>query len=1186
MQYKDFISIDRQFETAVNLGLDLNKLDKLEEYIPTDASTSILKEYLKDITEATQDKASVLIGPYGKGKSHLILILCALVGMNRDKSENIVTLRKLVDNISKQDKEVAELANNLLEKRKRLIPVVINGGYGDLQQTFLVALKEALERESIQGIIPKTYYEVAIETIKKWKDSYVDTYQVFKEKLKSSGYTVEEFIELIGNYNKSAYELFSKLHIQVCAGSIFNPMISMDIISVYKAVNHELLSYGYDGIFVVFDEFSKFLENTKLHSPGELKILQDFAEFTNRKESKIYLICITHKPIGNYAKGLSQERIMAYRTIEGRFKEIYFVSSSEQNYSLIKNSIKRDDKKFKEYVEENKEFFEKLKDKTAEVGIFPQGNVELNTIVEGCFPLHPMTTFMAIRVSELVAQNERTLFTFLASHQKNTLRTFIETNSRNNAMLTMDRIYDYFREGIKKELSNESIATVYLQAENILRCDLSSKQKKVIKCIALINMINQPNVIQATEKILKTAINESEQTFEQVKNELIRSHYIYQRKSDGVFIFLNNNTVNVNTRIQEYKQIKVKTINRKDILSRIINLGYTLPKAYNDEFEMIRYFKNIFITAKEIQFIKNVDDYLLEQHCDGIIGYLIYDDLDELNDVRQKIENLKDSRLIIQIPQKAFMLDDYLKEYQAISILKEDKEFIENDIPILEELAMHEQDILILIQNSIKEHWNIENQYNRWLNAGNSIEAPLTAKEMSGILSEICRRTYTKTPIIASELINKQNISGAITSARNKLLQNILDGSELSVKGNSPDITITRATITNKGIIKKSFQDIEDEGLKSALKEIKEFFEKSIDNIQNIGELYHKLQSAPFGMRKGIIIIYITLYLKENMDNIIIYNQLKEEELNLDTLKAMDKQPENYNIRLEKETSDRIGYIMELANIFQLETESISFYWQCKLIVDKMKNWFRGLPKYSRELKGEVVKETCLLEFRKQLMRIDINPRQFLFEIIPQIICRNDDLYECAQIINKAKVISENSFSLLMQELIDQVKEIFQSGYKGELTGAIKTWYLQLDRSIEQLVLTTQAGKVFNTIKNINSHDEKAILTQLGYIITGLQIGDWTEETVGVFIQQLKNVLQEIESITCREDSVEMQDEMRLSIDKGSKKIQKLIRLNEMTPLGETLMTNIVDILDEYGSSVESSEKMQVLITVLEQLIQ
>ena len=79
MRLSDLIKIDNRFEKAINLGLDLNSQEKIDHYIPTRSAMNILGDYIDSVHVFSGNRARVLIGPYGKGKSHLLLILLAIL---------------------------------------------------------------------------------------------------------------------------------------------------------------------------------------------------------------------------------------------------------------------------------------------------------------------------------------------------------------------------------------------------------------------------------------------------------------------------------------------------------------------------------------------------------------------------------------------------------------------------------------------------------------------------------------------------------------------------------------------------------------------------------------------------------------------------------------------------------------------------------------------------------------------------------------------------------------------------------------------------------------------------------------------------------------------------------------------------------------------------------------------------
>ena len=49
--YSDYLSINKNFQSSVNLELDLGKENKIEEYIPTTDICDVLKKYIKTTLE-------------------------------------------------------------------------------------------------------------------------------------------------------------------------------------------------------------------------------------------------------------------------------------------------------------------------------------------------------------------------------------------------------------------------------------------------------------------------------------------------------------------------------------------------------------------------------------------------------------------------------------------------------------------------------------------------------------------------------------------------------------------------------------------------------------------------------------------------------------------------------------------------------------------------------------------------------------------------------------------------------------------------------------------------------------------------------------------------------------------------------------------------------------------------------
>ena len=63
------ISVSSGFQYSVNIAYDLHDDNKLKNFIPTRSSLLLLENILHSTNDNSTDRARILVGAYGKGKS-------------------------------------------------------------------------------------------------------------------------------------------------------------------------------------------------------------------------------------------------------------------------------------------------------------------------------------------------------------------------------------------------------------------------------------------------------------------------------------------------------------------------------------------------------------------------------------------------------------------------------------------------------------------------------------------------------------------------------------------------------------------------------------------------------------------------------------------------------------------------------------------------------------------------------------------------------------------------------------------------------------------------------------------------------------------------------------------------------------------------------------------------------------
>lgn len=335
--FNGYIDVAKGFQTSVNIAYDLNNAEKVRGFIPTQSSLDVIEDVLLSTADNATQRARMLIGAYGRGKSHIILVLMALLS-KKDKT----LFPSLLEKMKEANKDLYEFSLNYLNRTEKLLPIIVRGSNSSLSSSFLNALQLTLSEDNLSDVMPETHFQAAITAIEIWKREFKDTYNKFSKAL---GKPVDQFILALQEFDVASYDKFTELYPKLTSGSTFNPFLGFDVVDLYENVAQKLKTKGYSGVYVVYDEFSKYLESSIANATiSDIKLLQDFAEKCSRSgNSQMHLLLICHKDIANYIDdGLPKEKIDGWRGVSGRFKHINLHNNYAQMYEIISAVIKKE----------------------------------------------------------------------------------------------------------------------------------------------------------------------------------------------------------------------------------------------------------------------------------------------------------------------------------------------------------------------------------------------------------------------------------------------------------------------------------------------------------------------------------------------------------------------------------------------------------------------------------------------------------------------------------------------------------------------------------------------------------------------------------------------------------------------------------------------------------------------------
>ena len=187
----EMISVASGFQYSVNIGYDLNDGGKQKNFIPTQSALRLLEEILLSTATSSSERARILIGAYGKGKSHIVLTILSIL-----LKKDLALFEKLLPKLS-ENPRLFQLVQNYYESDNKILPVVITGSNTSLTQAFLLALQRVLSENDLLDVMPETNYRAAISAIERWQANFPDTYRQLESALDEP---VSELITKLKNW--------------------------------------------------------------------------------------------------------------------------------------------------------------------------------------------------------------------------------------------------------------------------------------------------------------------------------------------------------------------------------------------------------------------------------------------------------------------------------------------------------------------------------------------------------------------------------------------------------------------------------------------------------------------------------------------------------------------------------------------------------------------------------------------------------------------------------------------------------------------------------------------------------------------------------------------------------------------------------------------------------------------------
>ena len=1172
MKYSELITKRKQYKYSANICFDLENENRLSGFIPNVTTTEILKEYLYGII---QDKAGVhsriLYGSYGTGKSHLLTVLCALLGHINTNGE---AFDLFIESITKYDDDFADFIKEFAKNAKPYLVVPVYSDFSDFDKCISYSMKKELEKKGLEICFKNTFYE-ALDLIAKWEDGEASKTRLDEvcNKLKVD---ISDFKNQLKTFVPSSEKVFNLIFKEMTYGATFVSETGSLIDNLNQA--NEAIKDEYQGIVFVFDEFGRYIEDN-----GEtikVKTIQDFAEYCDHSDYENHLILVSHKQLSLYTDKMKKELSDEWKKIEGRFKATSINVKYDQCLSLIPHIIpktKKWDTFKKRYERDLNALYEEAWDFKGFL-LPPEGGNPF----EGGFPLHPITLYALDRLSKKVAQNERTFFTYLASDEENSLFAQIDKLKDDRFhFVGLDLIYDYFEENIMSYRAND-IYVMYKKLQYALNKlgeeNTDSAEVKILKTIAVINIISDSAVLASNRVTLCHVIDEDDEVISSAIDALEKKKIIKFMRQYGYYDFLDSSIYDLDSMIEE----KIGSINDEMVVN-ILNDEFTdfviYPHRYNAKYHMNRIMIPVFAYRNELSkktFVRSMPDYY-----DGIVAFVLDADysLNEYSEVE-----LPD-RMLMLVNNNPKQIINEVKRYIATKLLYSQREELKKDDPTVEkELQLYLEEEQAILSELVSNWRKIKGSDITVVFDGHEEEVKSEA-ELTECASQIMLSAYKKTIIVNNDLINKNKVSGAIRLSRSKLLDNMLNGIDVmnGCTPLSPEHNIVRALLVKNGMyddgipVKLNYIDGEVSG--DAVKHvIQKYIKKAKKAPVSVNELYEELKKPPYGLRDGYMSLLLAYELSQYENISLSFHGADRDYSSEEFLKAFEN-PEDYSIFICNWSEEQEKYISDLEELYgkYLNRKTKN---RLKELLGAMNTHFASLTKSA--LTTDKYVSPKAKQYRDILSISYKDYNSFFFEVLPKL---DSDYGTLVVQLRTIKAELERVPELQMSDVDKLIRNVFDIGRDETISKWLFDKYENEWAAKAHKVFDYHTNAFLEFVRNNNAQKEDvAVIQDLANVITGFGVDYWNDSKIEDFEEILRKVFAQLEGYTVKDELSD--DEVKIVIQTGGEELRTTqFDKQDLSSNGQIMFNKMKATISNFGESISQEEKMQIIARLLEEIM-
>lgn len=756
-------------------------------------------------------------------------------------------------------------------------------------------------------------------------------------------------------------------------------------------------------VLLILDEFGKTLEHfanqatSQGDSSADLFVLQELAEqATGEQASPIFTFTLQHLAFDDYVRQASAQQRREWGKVQGRFEDVSFLESAEQSLRLVAGALD-DGAITRPFAKRRREWAESAFATAREVGIANHLPGGVETVMH-CYPLHPIALLALPELCGQLGQHGRTLFTFLASAEPGTARTFLESTRVPKASeplpaLYLSDLFDFFA-GAGQAMALSIGGSRWREIHERVReaVTLDEQDLAVVKTVGLLNLMSNALGLRASPDLVAFALSDpaglADSAWRARLEDLESRGFLTFRSFADEYRLWQGSDVDLRGRVADARE-QLRATNAAELLVRLHSDTPVIAARHSQHVGMLRYFAVTYTDdgSRTVPSLPKVDP------ADGSVVY----HLGSLESALQLTIGSDPRPTVLVTSTRARRVRDAAVEVAAALAVLDQQEVIDDRVA-RRELQDRVADARNRLSQALADAFRpgVEGVEFRPVSA-EGIEDPLPCPHgLSRLLSDVCDQAYSQSPQIPNEMLGRRDLTSQGAKARRVLIEAMIeraDEERLGLRGFGPERAMYEAVLRHTGLHSQrkdgwSFGKPGPSGdLKYVWGSIAQFIDAASDAPASVDGLYERLMAPPIGLKQGPIPVLLVAYLLQRNDDVAIYEEgTFQPNLSADLIERLVKAPQRFALKSFSAHGNRVKILAAVSKATaSLGIDGLRPLSQTRLrnetvlaVAAPLLNLVRGLPTFTRKTSNlspqALAVRTALLEAREpdRLLVIDL----------------------------------------------------------------------------------------------------------------------------------------------------------------------------------------------------------------------